>query len=114
MRKNKPYYFNICAFSIKLLLLVIITILLGCSEQKETKQVLSTENQPQVTENAININTASATELEKLPHIGAQTAQNIIEYREKYGRFRKPEHLLLVRRLSDKHFREMKNLIKVE
>ena len=88
--------------------------MLGCSEQKETKQVLSTENQPQVTENAININTASATELEKLPHIGAQTAQNIIEYREKYGRFRKPEHLLLVRRLSDKHFREMKNLIKVE
>ncbi len=114
MQKNKPFCFNICAFSIKLLLLVIITILLGCSEQKETQQVLSTENQPQVTENAININTASATELEKLPHIGAQTAQNIIEYREKYGRFRKPEHLLLVRRISDKHFREMRNLIKVE
>lgn len=114
MRKNKPKYFNNCAFSIKLLLLVIITILLGCGEQKETQQVLSTQNQVQVTENAININTASASELEKLPHIGAQTAQNIIEYREKYGKFRKPEHLLLVRRISDKHFRELRNLIKVK
>ena len=114
MQKHKPYYFNSWEFLIKLLPLVISCFLLGCSEQKETQQVLSTENQPQVTENVININTASATELEKLPHIGAQIAQNIIEYREKYGRFRKPEHLLLVRRISDKHFREMRNLIKVK
>ncbi len=72
------------------------------------------QNQVQLAENAININTASAEDLEKLPYIGTQTAQNIIEHRNKYGRFRKPEQLLLVRRISDKHFREIRNLIKVE
>lgn len=114
IKKHKPSYFNNYEFLIKLLLLIIGCSLLGCSEQKETQQVLSTQNQVQVTENAININTATVADLEKLPHIGTQTAQNIIEYREKYGKFRKSEHLLLVRRISDKHFREMRNLIKVE
>jgi competence ComEA-like helix-hairpin-helix protein len=112
MRKHKLYYFNSCNFLIKLLLLVIGCFLLGCSEQKEAQQVLPTQNQVQVAENSININTASAAEFEKLPNIGAKTAQNIVEYREKYGKFRKPEHLLLVRRISDK--REIRSLIKVE
>lgn len=62
----------------------------------------------------ININTASAAELEKLPHIGAKTAQAIVEYREKFGGFRKPEHLLLIQGISDEKFREVKSLIKVE
>lgn len=114
MRNCKTYYFNNYEFLIKLLLLVIISFLHGCSRQKDAQQVLPKKNQFQVAENAININTATDEELEKLPHIGAQTARNIIEYREKYGKFRKSEHLLLVRRISDKHFREMRDFIKVE
>lgn len=114
MRSGKLHYFNSCTFFIKLLLLVIVINLFGCNEQKEVKQVLPIQNQVQVAENAININTASAAELEKLPHIGKKTAENIVAHREKYGKFRTPEHLLLVRRISDKHFREMRNLIKVE
>ena len=96
------------------MLLVIVWFFLGCNQQKEAQKVLFIQNQVQLAENAININTASAEDLEKLPYIGTQTAQNIIEHRNKYGRFRKPEQLLLVRRISDKHFREIRNLIKVE
>jgi len=114
MQRHKLYYFNSCDFLIKLLLLVIGCFLLGCSEQKEAQQVLPIQNRVQVAENAININTASAAELEKLPDIGAKTAREIIEYREKFGRFRKSEHLLFVRGISDKRFREMGSLIKVE
>lgn len=62
----------------------------------------------------ININSASVEELEKLPHIGKQTAREIIEYREKFGKFRKSEYLLLIRGISDKKFREIKNLVKAE
>lgn len=62
----------------------------------------------------ININTASVETLEKLPYIGVKTAQEIVEHREKFGKFRKPEHLLLVRGISDKKFREMRSLIKAE
>ena len=42
----------------------------------------------------ININTASATELEALPGIGAKTAARIVEYRQKNGPFKKVEEIL--------------------
>ena len=113
-RGDKLCYFNNCDFLIKLLGLVMGSFLLSCMEQKEAQQVLPIQNQLHLTENAININTASAAELEKLPGIGKQSAKDIIEHREKHGRFRKPEYLLLVRRVSDKQFREIRSLIKVE
>ena len=62
----------------------------------------------------ININTASADELEKLPGIGKGLAERIIDHREKFGPFRKPEHLIIVRGISDKRFRAMQELITVE
>ena len=110
----KPQYFNICPFFIKLISLTIIFCFAVCCGQNQTKQVLSVENQIITSESAININTASPQELEKLPNIGAKTAQQIIEHREKFGRFSKTEHLLLVRGISDRRFREIRNLIKTE
>jgi competence ComEA-like helix-hairpin-helix protein len=59
----------------------------------------------------ININTASTGELEKLPGIGRALAARIVEHREKYGPFRRPEHLLMVRGISDKRFRGLRELI---
>ena len=67
-----------------------------------------------VSESAININKASAEELEKLPNIGAATAKRIIEHREKFGSFRKPEHLILITGISDKRFREIRSFVKVK
>jgi competence protein ComEA len=72
------------------------------------------ESQSQNIAPVININTASVETLEKLPHIGAKTAQEIVAHREKFGKFRKPEYLMLVRGISDKKFREMRSLIKAE
>jgi competence protein ComEA len=95
-------------------LLLVFVFLFACSRQNNTKQLLSTENPIQISESAININTASAKELEKLPNIGAKKAAEIIEHREKFGAFRKPEYLMLVRGISDKRFREIRNLIRVE
>lgn len=66
------------------------------------------------TENTININTASAVELEKIPHIGPKLAAQIVEHRERHGRFRKLEHLMLVPGISDKRFRQIKNLIRAD
>ena len=62
----------------------------------------------------ININTASANELETLPGIGKSLAERIVEQREKFGPFRRPEHLLMVRGISDKRFRALRDLITVE
>ena len=109
----KRHYLNIYRFSIKLLALLVLSFLFVSCNTKETQQDLTTENKIKA-ENAVNINTATAEELEKLPNIGAKLAQNIIEYRERYGRFRRAENLILVQGISDKRFREMQNLIKVE
>ncbi len=114
MRTDNFNYFNVCHFSSKLLLSLIFCFFTACIEQNNPKQILSTENQIQIPTQAININTASAAELEKLPHIGEKTAQEIIEHRENFGQFRKPEYLLLVRGISEQRFREIRSLIKVE
>jgi competence ComEA-like helix-hairpin-helix protein len=114
MKLHNSYYFTVCKISIKLLPLIISGFLFGCSEQKETKQVLPIQNQVSVSGNALNINTASAEELKKIPHVGEKLAEKIIEHRENFGRFRKAELLLLVDGISDKRFRQIRNLVKVE
>jgi competence protein ComEA len=44
----------------------------------------------------VNINTASASELELLPGVGAQRAAAIVAVRKKRGGFRRPEDLIEV------------------
>ena len=51
----------------------------------------------EVAARVININLASASELEQLPGVGPATAKAIVTYREKYGAFNTVEDLLKVR-----------------
>ena len=62
----------------------------------------------------ININTASATELDTLPGIGKALAARIVEHREQYGPFRRAEHLIIVRGFSDRRFRALQELVTAE
>jgi competence protein ComEA len=52
----------------------------------------------------VNINTATAAELEQLPGIGARVAARIVEYRTKKGPFRKAEELMNVQGIGEKSF----------
>jgi competence protein ComEA len=61
----------------------------------------------------ININTASAAELDGLPGIGAKTAARIVEYRQKNGPFKKIEELMNVRGVGEKNFLKLKDRITV-
>ena len=61
----------------------------------------------------VNLNTASATELEALPGIGAKTAARIVEYRQKNGPFKKIEELMNIRGVGEKNFLKLKPQITV-
>jgi competence protein ComEA len=62
----------------------------------------------------ININTASAEELENLKQVGPNYAARIIEYREKNGPFEKPEDIMNVKGIGPKTFELNKEQIFVE
>jgi competence protein ComEA len=61
----------------------------------------------------INLNTATAVELEALPGVGPATAARIVEYRQKQGGFKKIEDLMNVRGVGEKMFLSLKPLIVV-
>ncbi|MEQ1644103.1 MAG: helix-hairpin-helix domain-containing protein [Pyrinomonadaceae bacterium] len=63
---------------------------------------------------AININTASVVDLEKLPGIGRKTADTIIAFRNENGPFRRVEHLMLIRGISEERFTELRPYIRAE
>ena len=59
----------------------------------------------------VSVNRASREELERLPGVGPVLAARIVEHRERHGPFRRAEHLLVVRGMSDRRFRELRPLV---
>ncbi len=66
-----------------------------------------------VTDQKININTASAGELQQLPRIGEKVAQRIIDFREQHGNFQKIEEIMKVKGIGERMFANLKELITV-
>jgi len=61
----------------------------------------------------VNINTASVSELDALPGIGAKVAARIVEYRQKNGPFKKVEELMNVQGIGEKNFLKLKPQVSV-
>lgn len=108
------------SFYLPLLLACLLIAQASCIKLQRRTLSLSGQNAPlafqtQATaQPLININTASSEDLERLPGIGEGLAARIIAYRNQYGRFRRPEHLMMVRGISDRRYRAMRALITAE
>jgi competence protein ComEA len=66
-----------------------------------------------VSGNRININTASAAELEALPRVGPALAQRIVDYRVAHGPFRAIEDVMQVNGIGPATFGQIKDLITI-
>ncbi len=71
------------------------------------------QNQPKAGPGKVNINTASAAELQNLPRIGPKVAQRIVDYRTKNGPFKRTEDIMKVQGIGEKVFTQIKDLITV-
>ncbi|MGQ0762398.1 MAG: ComEA family DNA-binding protein [Acidobacteriota bacterium] len=115
LTNSPPVYRRILIF---LLCLPLVLFTTSCA--KRSRAITSAPTPPEqhsstsLTAPKINLNTATAKELEVLPGIGRGLAERIVEHREKYGPFRRAEHLMMVRGISETRFRAVRHLVTVE
>ena len=89
---------------------------LSCVKLPRRAQSLGTENTPRAEAAAarVNINRATRDEVEGLPGIGPGLAGRIIEHRERHGAFRRVEHLIMVRGISEARFEQLRAHVTAE
>jgi competence protein ComEA len=92
--------------------IVVLSCLLGAMPAAAQSKAAAAPAKPASTV-VVNLNTASANDLEGLPGIGAKTAARILEYRQKNGPFKKIEELMNVRGVGEKNFLKLKPQITV-
>ena len=63
---------------------------------------------------SINLNTATASELQRLPRIGPKMAARIIGYREAHGAFRRVQDLIQVRGIGKKTLAQLTPYLVIE
>jgi len=61
----------------------------------------------------LDVNVANVKELEQVPGIGPKTAQTILDFRQKSGRFRCVEDLLAIKGISQGELDKMRPHLKV-
>ncbi len=87
----------------------------------EQDSLESIEKEPRISkkelklrEKSINLNTAGIDELVSLPGIGQSTAEKIIEYRNKRGKFKKIQDIMNVKGIGEKKFEKIKGYLITE
>jgi len=68
---------------------------------------------PAAVSGQVNVNTATATELQLLPRIGPALAQRIIEFRTANGPFKAPQELVRVKGIGERSFELLKPYVTI-
>jgi competence protein ComEA len=79
----------------------------------QTKERAAKPKAAAVSAAPLNLNTATAAELQALPGVGASTAKLIVEHRSRNGGFKKVEELMNIKGIGEKSFLKLKPLVTV-
>ncbi len=95
--------------------LVAMVVLVGAhpAAQQSTQKAAPARTEARPAVATINLNTATAADLEKLPGVGQKVAARIVEYRQKNGPFKKVEELMNVQGIGEKSFLQLRNQLTV-
>jgi competence protein ComEA len=63
--------------------------------------------------NPLDLNTATAEQLQQLPGVGPATAKAIVRFREKSGPFRRVEDLLAIRGITKRRLEQLRPYVTV-
>lgn len=85
----------------------------GAEKVNSVDNKLKVEVGQGVVKGLVNINTATIVELEVLPAIGPKTAQKIIDYRNKYGKFATKESIKRVSGIGEKTYEKLADKIEI-
>lgn len=107
------------------ILVFVVMLLTSCARSENAANIQSATSQPDRSQKdadpkdrspqtCVNINTASAEELIKLPGVGEVTARRIVEYRERNGEFRRKQEIIIIDGFSEKKYREIEDKICVD
>ena len=114
MRRRTPAGRARAFFSLFLAVCALAAAVSSCVRLPRQRAGVVSQTAPRAARPLVNINAASQGELEKLPGIGRALAARIVAHRVEYGPFRRPEHLMMVRGVSDRRFRALRALITTE
>lgn len=89
-------------------------IVIRTSDLKTEATIMPSSDMPAVIDGKININTADAEQLKTVKGIGDATAEKIIEYREKYGRFLSLANIMDIPGIGQSKYEEMKDQLCAE
>jgi competence ComEA-like helix-hairpin-helix protein len=117
---------NSTAFEVKLLILSLVLVAVASCKSGEgalnsnsiaasaNRSHLASSVPTKATPSCVNLNGATPADLIKLPGIGEVMAKRIIDYRERHGRFRRTEELIIIEGFSENKYRTIASLICVE
>jgi competence protein ComEA len=93
---------------------VLVALLLGAFPSSVVAQEKAAKPKPApAVTTPVNLNTATAADLQALPGVGVATARLIVEHREKNGGFKKIEELMNIKGIGEKSFLKLKPMVTV-